>query len=157
MRLYFLRHVDALDGADDDLRPLSEKGERQCEILGRFLRANEVRLDRAYCSPLVRARDTVSHVLEAASLEDVPTEIVTALRNETSPVEFRKWLLKIPSEDILLVGHMPTLAERAAELLGLRSELFSLPKGGLVVMETEDRKVASLEYFVSPKILKSLG
>ncbi len=68
MELYLLRHAHAGDpGAwdgPDDRRPLSDKGERQAERLGRFLAGIGFRTDAIITSPKVRAAQTAEIVAD---------------------------------------------------------------------------------------------
>src|SRR5919198_3484467 len=94
MKLYFLRHADALEGTDDAARPLSAHGKKEAREVGRFLKRAGIEFDAAYSSPLIRARQTAEIVLDfcgSASLE-----IAEALLNETSQSQFGKWLKDLP-------------------------------------------------------------
>jgi phosphohistidine phosphatase len=156
MRLYFLRHADALEGANDASRPLSPKGKKQSRAVGRFLKQAQTRFDAAYTSPLLRARQTAEIVLDtSACAASAKLVVADALLNETSAFEFTRWLKSLPEANhILLVGHAPTLAERLSKLLRLPdAESVRLPKGGLACVETEDRREVALKFFVSPKLL----
>jgi len=66
VRVHLLRHAHAGDAfdwiGDDDLRPLTKKGRRQCERLGAFLDKHGVRPDVIVTSPLVRAQQTAEIV-----------------------------------------------------------------------------------------------
>ena len=66
MELYLLRHAHAGDPADwdgpDDARPLSEKGERQADRLGRYLARLGFAPDAIITSPKVRAARTAEIV-----------------------------------------------------------------------------------------------
>lgn len=68
MELYLLRHAHAGDPAawdgPDDRRPLSDKGERQAERLGRFLADIGFEADAILTSPKVRAAQTATIVAE---------------------------------------------------------------------------------------------
>jgi len=156
MRLYFLRHADALPGADDAARPLSPLGRKQSRKMGRFLRKAGIEFDAAYSSPLVRARQTADLVLK--TLDTLPPrklQIADGLLNETSQARFDQWLKGLPEAGhALLVGHAPTMDERVCHLLGVdRGHLLKLSKGALVCLETEDRGTASLKFFITPKLL----
>lgn len=155
MRLFFLRHAEAEDGANDDTRELTAKGREQAARLGAWLRALAIEFDRAYSSPLVRARETAEIVLKAASQESVKLKLVDELRNECGDAGFNQWLRALKHEgNVLLVGHMPTLAAHAARLLAAVSvNAMALPKCGLIVIETEDGRAGRLKCFVSPKFL----
>lgn len=156
MKLYFLRHADALDGIDDDQRPLSPEGKDECKVIGKFLKNLDIGFNTAYASPLVRTKETAEIVLSIVS-NKTPLETVDALRNEASQKTFEQWLQNLKtSENLLFVGHAPTLAERAGKLLGLKNlSSVTLPKGGLICLETHDRHEARLVFFVYPKLLKN--
>ncbi len=159
MKLYFLRHADALDAERpelDDERPLSPKGHRQAACIAEFLKEIDVAFDIACASPLLRARETAEAILPITNDRTwVKLEIVEELRNETSQPQFNTWLRSLQGEDhVLLVGHNPSLSVRVASLLGItQHDSFSMPKGGLACLKTTDFKSASLEFFVSPKML----
>lgn len=156
MRLYFLRHADALAGADDAARPLSPRGWKQARRMGRFLEEAGVVFDAAYSSPLVRACETAEAVLNCCGAVSVSKlKQVEVLANEATQKRFDAWLRSLPElEHVLLVGHAPTLAARVRSLLGLEDEsTLDLPKGAVVCLETEDQRSASLKYFVTPKLL----
>jgi len=156
MKLYLLRHADALEGADDQTRPLSDRGRAQCKQIGTFCKHAAIVFDAAYSSPLVRARETAELVLAITNLAR-PVTVVDSecLLDETSPAAFCEWLDTLPAaKHILVVGHAPSLADRARHLLGIsQPEGFKLPKAGLACLTTENRRSASLKFFISPKFL----
>jgi len=153
MKLYFLRHAEALDGADDAARPLTSHGEKQAREVGRFLERAGIEFDAVYCSPLVRAKQTAEGVLKICGSADL--QIAEAFLNETSQAQFDKWLKEIPEvKHACLVGHAPSLGERICQLLAMTNpEALKLPKGGLACLETEDRHSAVLKFFVTPRLL----
>ena len=153
MKLCFLRHADAIDGANDDARPLSPRGKKEAREVGRFLKRAGIEFDRAYSSPLVRAKQTAGIVLDICGWAKL--ELASALLNETSQAKFDEWLQELPdAKHVFLVGHAPSLPERVRQLLGVTaSEAFKLPKGGLACLETENRRTATLKFFVTPKVL----
>ena len=79
MKLYFLRHAEALDGKDDAGRPLSPHGKKEAREVGRFLKGAGIEFDAAYSSPLVRAKQTAKIVLEVCGSAEL--EIADALLN----------------------------------------------------------------------------
>src|SRR2546427_2875162 len=153
MKLYFLRHADALEGADDASRPLSPHGRKEALEVGRFLKRAGIEFDAAYSSPLVRAKETAEIVLDLCG--STRLELTAALLNETSEAEFNEWLKEIPdAKHGCLVGHARSLAERARQLLGITAtEALKLPKGALACLESENRRTAALKFFVTPKLL----
>jgi len=156
MRLYFLRHAEALDGMDDAARPLSARGRKQAVEIGKFLERAGVAFDAAYSSPLVRARQTGEIVLGVCGkLQPDRLELVDALLNETSGRQFQVWLRNLPdARHILLTGHAPSLAAHVRAMMGLEEEGgLDLPKAGLACVKSADGARGELKLFLTPKLL----
>lgn len=153
MKLYLMRHAEALDGADDAKRPLSPHGKKEAREVGRFLKTAGVAFGAAYSSPLVRARQTAEIVMEICG--EAALELDQALLNETAQPDFDRWLaglLKV--KRVLLVGHSPSLDERFRRLLGTPSlDSIKMAKGALACLDTDDGRRATLKFFVTPKLL----
>jgi phosphohistidine phosphatase len=114
--LYLIRHATA-DAAgpaypDDSLRPLTGKGFKQAAALARALQALDIRFDRLFSSPYVRARQTAEALEgeieenEALCDDDYPALLET-LRERLEP----------QNGQVALVGHEPYLGELASLLL----------------------------------------
>jgi len=153
MKLYFLRHADALEGADDAARPLSPHGKKEALEVGRFLKRAGIEFDAAYSSPLVRAKETAEIVLDVCG--SAKLDLTAALLNETAEAVFEEWLKEIPdAKHVCLVGHAPSLARWVRQLLGVTApDALKLPKGALACLETENRRTAALKFLVTPKLL----
>jgi phosphohistidine phosphatase len=120
VRLQLLRHADAGDAetwqGDDATRPLSEKGVRQAETLGRHLALIGFETDAIISSPKLRALQTaeaVGRALGVAVTADDrlagsldPRRVSAILRDAGRP---RK---------PVIVGHDPDFSELLAELVG---------------------------------------
>ncbi len=151
MTLYFVRHTEALPGLDDASRPLSARGISDAARIGKWLRRRGVCPDGAYTSPLLRARQTLEGILtESARGKRPPMLQADALLNEASPGAFSKWLrTAVKGEDVLLIGHSPTIGERVAELVEMKDALaLHFSKGAMACLETEDCRHARLEFFL---------
>jgi phosphohistidine phosphatase len=118
--LHLLRHADAGDPekwqGDDAARPLSEKGVRQAERLGRHLKSVEFEPDAIISSPKVRALQTAEIVGRAlgvsATTDDRlagsldPASVAALLREAGGP------------RSPVIVGHDPDFSELLADLTG---------------------------------------
>lgn len=157
MKLYFLRHAAALDGADDAKRPLSSTGRRQARKLARCLRRAGIAFDLAFTSPLVRAKQTVDIVLDIANeARPLRAQEVSVLLNEADSDTFADWLVRLPPDagHVLLVGHEPSLSARLRRMLGLeRAASLELAKGALACVKTTDKRGGSLKFLLTPKAL----
>ncbi len=140
--IWFLRHGDAADGADDFARPLTEKGERQSRAAGAALAALGVEIDVCLTSPRVRAVQTAELACEALGIE--PEEA-----NELSGGEIDPESLAAGRGDVLLVGHEPDFSHAVYNLTGARIDM---KKGGLAAVD--GRTLVSL---LRPAQIKRLG
>ena len=140
--IWFLRHGDAADGADDFARPLTEKGERQSRAAGAALAALGVEIDVCLTSPRVRAVQTAELACEALGIE--PEEA-----NELSGGEIDAESLAAGRGDVLLVGHEPDFSHSVYNLTGARIDM---KKGGLAAVD--GRTLVSL---LRPAQIKRLG
>jgi phosphohistidine phosphatase SixA len=118
--LFLLRHAHAGDpmkfAGDDDLRPLSEKGHRQSERVGRLLAGSDDGPDALITSPRVRAEETARGVAAVLGLE------VTVDRRLAGPLDADTVAAIVAdsgAEAPCLVGHDPDFSEVLGELLGL--------------------------------------
>jgi phosphohistidine phosphatase len=119
MNLYFLRHGEALDGPQypDHERPLSQHGLEQAAGVGRFFREQGIRFDHVFCSPLLRARQTVEALQREAGVTPIQTS--DSLTSSSDPRNILLELRAIDRENVLLVGHEPHLSKTVSLLLGL--------------------------------------
>lgn len=156
MRLYFMRHADALDGEDDAARPLSPRGREQSEMMAKFLARARINFTGGFASPLVRAHQTAETALRAMGVAaSVKLQIADALTNDTPEAAWNRWLHGLPEHDhVLLVGHAPSLPERVRALLAIsHSAAFDMPKGAIACIDTQDRNSGQLKFFVTPRLL----
>lgn len=155
--LHFLRHADAGDPlawtAPDARRPLSPKGEKQADRLGRFLVGTAFRADLFLTSPKVRAAQTadiVARHLESRVVVDerlaggLTIAAIEAILSDAGD-----------PERPVLVGHDPDFSELVEELTG--SPALVMRKGAMVRLDADRPLVAGsaqLTWLVPPELLK---
>ena len=159
MELYLLRHAHAHAGdpaawdGDDDQRPLSDKGEKQADRLGRFLSGVGFRPDAIITSPKLRAAQTAEIV---ASHLGLPFGMDTRLAGALS-IGAVEALLRDAGDPTrpVLVGHDPDFSELVADLC----ETTRVPiRKGVLVRIDGDRPLqpggGTLRWLVPPDLLK---
>lgn len=127
--LWLLRHADAadaLDGQDDADRPLTDKGRRQSQAVGRALRRMGVAFDACVASPRLRALDTAKLVCEPLGLD---IQIAPELRGGPFDAE---GLAAAHGEEVLLVGHEPDFSLAVHDLTGAHVRM---KKAGIAVVD----------------------
>ena len=153
--LHLLRHADAGDPAQwtgpDDLRPISPKGRRQAERLGRHLAALECGVDLVVTSPRLRAVETARRV--AAHLR-VPVTEEGRLAGPLDPTVLEAILsdARHPRSP-LLVGHDPDFSALLTSLTGVNG---GLSKGALARLDLDEpveAGTARLVFLLPPRFL----
>ena len=135
-----LRHASASDVAPSDAeRELTKEGEGEARIAGLALAELGVKPSHILSSPLVRARQT-AEIAARAMKSRAKVELLDELTNGTSTPELLKALPSHSSQDeILLVGHMPSLSEHLAVLIGSKSpQGLALGKGSVACVDANE-------------------
>jgi phosphohistidine phosphatase len=137
VRLHLLRHAHAGDAfewvGDDDLRPLTSKGRKQAERLGRFMCEHDIRPDVIVSSPLVRAVQTAEIV--AAEL-GMTVRRDPRLASGFSQRELWALLDELGAREPLLVGHEPDLSSLLSYLI---DAALPMKKGARATVDLETR------------------
>jgi phosphohistidine phosphatase len=161
MNLYLLRHGIAVEPgtagyAKDADRPLTPKGERKLRKIAGAMRALEIEFDRVLFSPYVRARGTAVIIAKELGLEKKleKCDALTPGGSLREVVDVLNHLKPVP-ENVLLVGHEPSMSELAALLIsGETTVSITMRKGGLCKLTAETLRpgrCASLEWLLTPK------
>ncbi len=118
--LYLFRHAKSSHddpSLEDAERPLSKRGRRAAEKLGRYLASHNVAPALVLCSTAVRARETLARAVEEWPLA-APIEYRQGLYLAEAPALFEEVrALDDRFDSVMLVGHNPGLEELAAMLL----------------------------------------
>lgn len=143
MRIYLIRHAHALDGADDAARPLSAKGRRQADRMGRWLRRRrQFEARELWHSPLVRAQETAV-ILALRTGGRRQLRVVAAAEPAADPAVLARKLADT-RRSVAVVGHEPHLSALATRLLGgpTSPPMVELKKGAVLALERTGRRWA---------------
>jgi phosphohistidine phosphatase len=157
MELYLLRHAHAGDpgtwDGPDERRPLSDKGEKQADRLGRFLAGIGFQTDAIITSPKVRAAQTAKLVAERLG---VPVGEDDRLGGEVS-IGTLEAILRDAGDPArpVIVGHDPDFTDLVAILCG--AARVPMRKGALARIDA-DRPLqpggGTLRWLVPPDLLR---
>ncbi len=161
MKLYLLRHATAVDVAPSDAeRELTREGREEARIVGAALAELGVGLSHVLSSPLLRARQTAEITAQVLKFPG-DVEFLKELANNTTIAAFLKTLKPFASaNEILLVGHMPSLSEHLAALIGAESpEAFPLGKASVACVELEQLRAGAgqLRWLMRQKQLREIA
>lgn len=151
-----MRHGDACDGMDDDLRPLSKAGIGEAERAGEALARAGESPDLICHSDLLRARQTAEIVAKRLGLAQNLCER-SGLRPDDSAAYFAKEIASdaYRDDDVLIVGHMPFVADLASCLLsGFESSVsIRFTTGTLLCLERSGQGAWIQRYHLPSKLV----
>jgi phosphohistidine phosphatase SixA len=130
MLLYLVRHAEAAPGEPDELRTLSEEGQRQAQELAERLAAEGDPPAAVRTSPLLRARQTGEAIAQAAGVVSEPDE---RLAPGATADDVRAVIEDTDGSAVVIVGHQPDCGQIAAALSGGPEPRF--PAAGVVTID----------------------
>ena len=164
MRVIIFRHGPAGERdverwPDDDLRPLTARGEERTQAAARGIVRIEPELRLVVTSPLVRAEQTAQILVHAA---DGPRcEVLDALRPEGPHRTIVKFLASRPDDDVVaLIGHEPDLGKLAGMLVFGAPVAMPLKKAGVCVIEFEGEAkpgAGRVSWMLPPRLLRRMS
>ncbi len=155
IRLHLLRHAHAGDPAKwarpDAERPLSARGARQADRLGRLLAAASFEPDAIVTSPMVRAEQTARIVAEILGR---PVRVEDRLAYGFGLAELEALLEDLGRPEApLLVGHDPDFSELLSELVGAPVQLRKGTLARVDVRQPIEPGDGVLRWLVPPEVL----
>lgn len=156
MELYLLRHAKAekagKEFTDDSTRPLSAEG-RQAMMRAAPTMARLIgRLDLAFSSPMVRARETAEILLRSCEHSGT-LKIEDVLSGRSGVDAMIKFVRKQPPDaSVLMTGHAPTFDELVSALISKdQSARIEMHTGSLARISIPDPKtLRGILHFLIP-------
>lgn len=155
VRLHLLRHADAgdptlWDGPDAE-RPLSDKGRRQAERLGRFLAAVGFATDALISSPKLRAVQTAEPVAGSLGVAvRIDDRLAGGLDGSTAAAILAD--AGGPRRPVL-VGHDPDFSDLLSALVGAE---ITLKKGAMARVDVDaelPERGGTLRWLITPEMV----
>ncbi len=153
MELILWRHADAENGRDDMKRELTDKGRKQAARIAKWLRK---RIDKEWLilsSPALRTRQT------ADALEMKYATKLTLSTEATPNSVLREAHWPDGNQNVIIVGHQPTLGQIAARLLSGRHGDIAVKKGAIWWFSTteEDDLISgiTLRTVINPDLVEA--
>ncbi len=135
MRIYLVRHGDALPATEDPERSLSESGKRKVARVAGVLETIGAGVDRMIHSGKPRARQT-AEILARSLMREPGLETADDL-NPMDPVEPWAGRAVELEHDTMLVGHLPFMSRLLTRLVtgAADPELVDFPPGTVACLE----------------------
>ena len=153
MRLYLVRHGEAVAKGVDPQRPLSEPGREEVERLASFLGQAGVRVSHIYHSGKKRAEQTAEAFANAMGRTSEVAR-VSGL-DPLDPTEPFAKTVDGWTEDTMVVGHLPFLAKVVSHLIvgHETATTVAFPAGAVVCLGRSEDGVWSISWAIPPGLI----
>lgn len=108
-----------------------------------------------YSSPLLRAVQTALWVSKGYKSK-MTINTTDALAPGATPKQFQELIQSIPERRVIFVGHEPTLSANMAALVGIERAKVELKKGGCYGVRIDPNGKGTLEWLLSPRVLRKI-
>ncbi len=141
-------------------RFLSEEGRRKTAAVGRGLKHVGVKPDLILASPLARTRET-AELISGAYTPALPFDVFEPLAPGGDFEEVVRALKERPAGDLMLVGHMPEVAEWVSMFVGGDPGMeITFKRAAVACVRFEGPPAVGcgrLDWLIPPGVLRCLG
>ena len=153
MKVYLVRHGDAVSSGVDPKRPLSEQGRADVRKIASFIKPLGITVEHVWHSGKLRAAETAEILAESVSVEKDcsarenlgPNDDITVIADE----------IEAYNTNLMIVGHLPFLAYLTSQLLAGKdnSNVTTFDAGSIACLDRSDPGRWQIEWMITPKIL----
>jgi phosphohistidine phosphatase len=153
MNLYLIQHAQAFSKEQYADRPLTEEGFQNAQKTADFIKRLNLPVETVWHSGKTRALQTAK-IFHAAVRTSAPLEVREGLSPEDDPEPIADQI-ESSGKDLLIVGHLPSLARLAGLLLTGSSDLrpVAFQKAGVVCLRQNEDGDWQLAWMITPDLL----
>lgn len=153
MKVYLVRHGEAVSSGVDPKRPLSEQGRAEIKKVATFIKPFGIIVEYIWHSGKLRAAQTAEIIAELVTVtKDCsaheglgPNDNVTIIAEE----------LKTYNTNLMIVGHLPFMAYLISLLLTGKetANVAALDTGSITCLNRNDPLMWQIEWMISPLLM----
>ena len=153
MKVYLVRHGEAVSSGVDLQRPLSEQGLADIRKVASFIKPLKISVEHIRHSGKLRAAQTAEILAESVSVQKDcsahealgPNDDVTIIANELGAYD----------TDVMIVGHLPFLAYLTSLLVADKesANVVAFDAGSIVCLNRSDPGQWQIEWMITPEFL----
>jgi phosphohistidine phosphatase len=153
MKVYLVRHGEAVSSQSDPQKPLSEQGLADVRKVASFIKPLEISVEHIWHSGKLRAAQTAEILAESVLVEKDcsaykglgPNDDVTIIADEIEAYD----------TNLTIVGHLPFLAYLTSLLVAGRqtTDAVAFDAGSIACLNRSDPGRWQIEWMITPKIL----
>jgi len=153
MKVYLIRHGDAVSSDVDPERPLSDQGRADVGKIASFVRNLGIRVENIWHSGKTRAAQTAEILSEAVTAAKGCTACDGLGPNANASNIAEE--LEAHDEDLMIAGHLPFL-DNLTSLLAAGKEtadIVHLSAGAIACLNRTDPGIWQVDWLLTPEIL----
>lgn len=152
MKIYLVRHGEAVSSEVDPKRPLSEQGLVDVRKVASFIRPLKISVEHIWHSGKLRAAQTAEIMTGVVVGKDYsaheslgPNDDVTNIADEIEAYD----------TDLMIVGHLPFLAYLASLLVAGKetANVVAFDAGSIACLNRSDSGRWQIEWMITPELL----
>ena len=153
MKLYLVRHGQAVSSEVDPQRPLSEQGRVGVEKVALFIKPLDLSVEYAWHSDKLRAAQTAEILAEAVEVQKDcssrqglrPNDDVLTIADE----------LEAYNTDLMIVGHLPFLGYLTSLLVACRenANVAAFDAGAIACLNRSNPGQWQIEWIITPELI----
>jgi phosphohistidine phosphatase len=153
MKVYLVRHGEAVSSESDPQKPLSEQGRADVRKVASFIRPLKISVEHIWHSGKLRAAQTAEILAGSVWAEKGcsaheslgPKDDVTIVADE----------LEAYNTNLMIVGHLPYLAYLTSLLISGKdaANVIAFDAGSIACLNRSDPGRWQIEWMISPKML----
>jgi len=153
MKVYLVRHGEAVSSQSDPQKPLSKQGLADVRKVASFIKPLEISVEHIWHSGKLRAAQTAEIVAESVLVENDcsahndlgPNDDVTIVADE----------LEAYNINLMIVGHLPFLAHLTSLLVSGKdtANVVAFDAGSITCLNHSDPGQWQIEWMITPEIL----
>lgn len=153
MKVYLIRHGDAVDSGVDPKRPLSEDGRDDIRKIASFIKPLGIYVEHIWHSGKARAAQTAEILSGAVSVEKDcssreglgPNADVSAIAGELDAYDM----------DLMIVGHLPFLDGLVSLMVAGRktAEVVAFSAGTMACLRRRNHGTWQISWMITPELL----
>ena len=150
MKLYLMRHGEALPSNKDPQRGLTDDGKLKIEQLANHLQQQKMKFSHVYHSDRKRAQQTAEIMTNAISPNIEPALLQNITPNDDPVLILEK--INSWNEDTLVTSHLPFVPDLISLLTGqdIYTSSISFKTGTVVCLEKGNNATWSISWATSP-------
>ena len=164
MLIYLVRHGEAEktmeNGILDDERDLSDLGRKKIKKQAKGMAAIKICPDVIITGPAKRASETALIIAKELDMEEKIEECQEITPDGDADKIVSLLCDRSPMENVMVIGHEPSIGKVASVLLGSIKSIIEFKKGSVCCLEILDRPdtgEGKLKYHLSPKQLRKMA